>query len=152
MRNLICVMLVVLLPLTLASQTQHRFKVYVDVQGDNETTTSLLTSHLKRELRALGDVDIVRYEDDWEFAIRVAYLERETKGGVKTGQLSIADTMDIRIPKFNLKDNVNDFKVIFFPGNLGVANWDKDNLQEWCISRAGVFNDNYLEFHRSYRK
>ena len=152
MRNLIYVMLIVLLPITLASQTQHRFKVYVAVDGDDETTTGLLTSHLKRELRALGDVDIVRYADDWEFVIRVTYLERETKGGVKTGHLSIADTMEVRIPKFNLKDNVNDVKVVLFPGNLGVAYWNKDNLQAWCISRAGSFNDDYLEVARSIRK
>ncbi len=53
MRNLISVILMVFLPLTLASDTQHRFKVYVSVDGDDETTTGLLTSHLKRELRAL---------------------------------------------------------------------------------------------------
>ena len=52
MRNLISVMLIVFLPLALASETQHRFKVYVIVDGDDEPTTSLLTSHLKKELRA----------------------------------------------------------------------------------------------------
>ena len=117
MRNLFSVMLIVLLPLTLASQTQHRFKVFVTVDGDDETTTGLLTSHLKRELRALGDVDIVRYADDWEFVIRVVYQEH-ARGGVKTGDLSIAYTMDHRIPKFNLKDNVNNFKVVLYPGNF----------------------------------
>ncbi len=151
MRNLIYVMLIVLLPLTLASQTQHRFKVFVSVDGDDETTTGLLTSHLKRELRALGDVDIVRYADDWEYVICVVYKEHD-RGGVKTGSLSIAYTMDYRIPKFDLKENVNHFKVVLFPGNLGVANWSKDNLQAWCISRAGVFNDDYLEVARSIRK
>ena len=152
MRNLIYVMLIVLLPLTLASQTQHRFKVYVAVHGDDETTTGLLTSHLKRELRALRDVDIVGWDGDWDYVIRVTYLERETAGGVKTGELSIANTMEARIAKFNLKDNIKDIKVVLFPGNLGVAYWDKDNLQEWCISRAGFFNDDYLEAARSFRK
>ena len=86
MRNLISVMLIVFLPLTLASQTQHRFKVCVHVSGDDETTTSLLKSHLKRELRALGDVDIVGWDGDWEFRIAVVYHEIKTKGGVKTGE------------------------------------------------------------------
>lgn len=151
MRNLISVMLMVLLPLTLASDTQHRFKVYVEVDGDHKTTTGLLTSHLKRELRALEDVDIVGYADDWEYAIRVSYLEHETKGGVKTGDLSIAYIREIRVPKFNLKDDINDIKMVL-PGKLGVAHWTKDNLQEWCILKVGHFNDDYLELRRSIRK
>lgn len=144
-------MLIVLLPLTLASDTQHRFKVFVTVDGDDETTTSLLTSYLKRELRALGDVDIVGWDGDWEFRIAVSYFEIKTKGGMKTGELSIANTYETRVPKFNLKENVNHLKVVF-PGNLGVGYWPNDDLQAWCISRAGVFNDNYLEFARSIRK
>ena len=40
MRNYICIFLVVCLPLTLASETQHQFKVYVHVGGDNETQCS----------------------------------------------------------------------------------------------------------------
>lgn len=151
MKNLICVMLMVFLPLTLASDTQHRFKVYVKVIGDDETTTSLLTSHLKRELRALGDVDIVvRYEDDWEFRIAVRYLEHEKSSG-KTGGLSIAYTTQPRVPKSYLKDNVNNIKAVF-PGTLAAAVWHKDNLQAWCISAAGDLNDDYLELHRSSKK
>ena len=54
MKNLICMILIVFLPLTLTSQTQHRFQVYVSVEGNDKTITNILTSHLKRELRALG--------------------------------------------------------------------------------------------------
>ena len=153
MRNLISVILVVFLPLTLASDTQHRFKVYVGVDGKDETTTSLLTSHLKRELRALGDVDIVGYKDDWRFAIRVTYLEHKTEGGVKTGSLSIASIKEKRLYKHYLKDFVQqDIVKPVFPGSLWVAIWHKDRLQEWCISEAGNFNDDFLEFVRSIRK
>ena len=148
MKNLISVILVVFLPLTLASQTQHRFQVYVRVvEGDDATLTSLITSHLKRELRALGDVDIVGHGDDWEYTIGVIYLEHE-RGGVKTGTLSIASTMQVCVPKFYFSDAFVNTKAVI-PGNLRVATWSKDTLQEWCISEAGDFNDKYLEFFRS---
>ena len=148
MKHLICVMLVVFLPLTLASETQLRFQVYVSVGGDNETITTLITSHLKRELRALGDVDIVGYNDDWRYMIDVFYLEHKTKSGVKTGNLSIARTMAIRVPKFVFSDAFLDTKAVL-PGTLGVAVWTKDELQKWCISEAGSFNDEHLEPNRS---
>lgn len=147
---MIFVILMVSLPLTLASETQHRFKVYVSVEGDNETITGLLTSHLKRELRALGDVDVVGYDDDWRYAIRVFYIET-TKGGVKTGGLAIANIREIRLLKLFLKDEFSSIKVVA-PGNLGVSYWTKDGLQEWCISEAGSFNDKYLESARSTRR
>ena len=164
MKNLICVILVVFLPLTLApqtprvpvesdirvpveSQTQHRFEVYVSVGGDNETITTLITSHLKRELRALGDVDIVGKDDGWGYALRVRYIEHE-RGGVKTGDLSIAYIREMRLGKFYFKDDSRHTMAVF-PGNLGIAVWTKDNLQELCISVAGYFNDTYLESYRS---
>ena len=156
MKNLISVILMVFLPLTLASDTQLRFQVYVEVEGDNETITGILTSHLKRELRALGDVDIVGYDDDWWHAIRVHYVEHVTKGGVKTGGLSIASIREIRLGKphfkdgkFHFKDDSRNIKAVLFPSPLAVAVWPKDNLQEWCISITGHFNDDSLEYLRS---
>ena len=148
MKNLICMILTVFLPLTLASQTQHRFQVYVSVEGNDKTITNILTSHLKKEFRALGDVDIAGKDDDWGYAIRVFYVETKTEGGVKTGGLSIASIMEMRLGKFYFKDDSHNIKAVF-PGILGAAYWGKDNLQEWCISRAGSFNDTYLETYRS---
>ena len=146
MRNLIYVMLVVFLPLTLASDTQHRFKVHVGVNGDDKTTTGILTSHLKRELRALGDVDIVGWTGDWKYTIRVFYHEIKTKGGVKTGNLAIASITEARLYKHYLKDFVQqDIIKPVLPGTLGVAYWPKDDLQEWCISTVGAFNDDELD-------
>ena len=153
MKNLISVILVVFLPLTLASQTQHRFQVYVIVSGENDTITSILSSHLKRELRALGDVDIVGWDDDWEYALRVFYLEEETIGGVKTGWVSIAYIVETRVAKAFLSDAAHEIKLkAVYPGTLGVAHWHRDNLQEWCISAAGKVNDSRLEFVRSLRR
>lgn len=150
MRFLIYMLLVVFLPLTLASDTQHRFSVFVSVGGADETITGLLTSHLKRELRALGDVDIVAYGGDWGFTLRVFYVQTETKGGVKTGGLSIASIRETRVPKIRLKDNFSSLRAVT-PGTLAAAYWPKDDLQEWCILEVGSFNDNILEKARIWK-
>ena len=63
-------MLVVFLPLTLASQTQIRFKVYVGVDGDDAHINNVLENHLKREFRLLGDVDIVEFDENRDFILR----------------------------------------------------------------------------------
>ena len=151
MRKLSYVLLLVFLPLTLASDTQHRFKVYVDVEGDDETITRLLTSHLKRELRALGDVDIVGYDGDWFFTLRLFYLEHKTKGGVKMEHLSIAYITETRVPPSFFKDDFSHHKAVY-PGMVGAATWRKERLQELCISITGDFNDDTLERVRSMRK
>ena len=75
-------MLVVFLPLTLASQTQKRFKVAVYVaQGEDAHTTNTLESHLKRALRLLRDVDIVEVDKNWQFVLTIQYLECEFMDG-----------------------------------------------------------------------
>ena len=72
MKKLVLIFCLVMLPLTLASDTQHRFKVYVDVGGDDQEAVNTIEIHLKRELRLLGDVDIVgKADDDWRYIIEV---------------------------------------------------------------------------------
>ncbi|MCY4570166.1 MAG: hypothetical protein OXD49_17910 [Candidatus Poribacteria bacterium] len=154
MRNYICIFLIVCLPLTLASETQHRFKVYVSVDGDNESVTTLLSSHLKRELRALGDVDVVRYNDNWEYYINIVYFEIKTVSGAKTGDLAIAQYIARRVPKFAFTELASRTTIAVYPGTgtLGVSHWKTENLQEWCISTVGRFNDQKLEDARSFNK
>lgn len=121
--------LVVLLPLTLASDTQHRFKVYVEVQGEDQTINTFMSSHLKRELRALGDVDVAGKADNWEYQIKIYYIEILTKAGAKTGALAIADSMNQRVAKFFIKDIESTRNLIaVYPGRLGSAYWYRDNL------------------------
>lgn len=78
-RFCISTVLIVVLPLMVASETQHRFRVCVQADGNNEMLTNIITSNLKRELRALGDVDIVGYVDDWECLISVKYVEADIR-------------------------------------------------------------------------
>ena len=144
MKNLVCLMLMVFLPLTLASETQHRFKVYVYVGGKDKTTTNLISSYLKRELQTLGYVDIIGYLGDWKYRFDVVYVEVLAKDGANTGKLAIASMMQKRVEKFYLKDNFSNLKVVF-PGHLGASYWDKDDLQKWCISEVADFNGKYFK-------
>ena len=41
------------------AETVDNFKVHVDIICEDEITKSLIESHIKRELRALKDVDII---------------------------------------------------------------------------------------------
>ena len=54
----------------------HKFKVCVGVSAPeaDKTEGDIIESHLKRELRALGDVVIVDEKDDWQFRIRVSIV------------------------------------------------------------------------------
>ena len=137
MRNLICVMLMVFLPLTLASQTQKRFKVAVGVFGDNTHINNVLESHLKRELRLLGDVDIVEPKESWHFALNVVYVELELKDGTKTGWLALTSTLNERIPDiyFKYKNLLKGPPVYLAP--LIPAYYSTDSLDKYCVVTIG---------------
>lgn len=68
---------------------------------------------------------------------------------MKTGNLAIASIHDERVPKFYFKDiEIISNTVAVFPGQMGVAYWQSDNLLEYCISDVGRFNDKILEKER----
>ena len=72
MKRVIAILLISCsLQLTFASDTQHRFRVFVSVGGDDEQSVNTIETYLKRELRLLGDVDIVGRDDDCEYIIQV---------------------------------------------------------------------------------
>ena len=155
MRNLICMLLVVLMPLTLASDTQDRFKVYVSVGGgDNaDQAVRIIESHLKRELRLLGDVDIVGKEDDWVFKIEIFALARQWKDGTKTGWYAIATYHATRIPESSFNNPV-DFPFLqpTYDGVLGAGSYGRESLHEFCITYAGSFDKDKLELVRNRYK
>lgn len=145
---LLFLFLVVLLPLTVASDTQHRFLVCVQVDGGDKTATALITAHLKRELRALGDVDIVGYIDEWEYLLKVFYVVLQNKTGAETGYFSIASSFSMRVPRLYFLESFSNVKVVY-PPTLAAAYWPRDNLQEWCIMTVGDINDRNLDAYRS---
>ena len=146
MRNLICVILVVFLPLTLAPQTQHRFKVTVHVFGDDTYINNVLESHLKRELRLLGDVDIVAVDALWHFALQVNYIENTYKDGTKSGSLALAHVVNERIPDSYFKTDqlANLLKHPVYLGQPISAFYYKDTLSEYCTVAIGNIDKNYL--------
>ena len=55
-----------------------------------------IESHLKRELRALGNVVIVDKEDDWEFILMINVLGMEYKNGTKSPNVALAKSFQKR--------------------------------------------------------
>lgn len=69
--------------------TELQFDVYVKLVCDDNTTKTMIESHIKRELRSLGDVEIVD-EDEAKYILNLITISHNTKIGNKTGQVSIA--------------------------------------------------------------
>lgn len=148
MKKLILLIIVLLMPLALASQTQHRFKVLVGVFGDDDDAhiINTLESNLKRELRLLGDVDIVDKDENWRYFLYVYYLRHEFKDGTKTGWVSLAKVFYERIPDFYFKaDLLANLKrppvYVHFPV---AAHWDIDNLDKYCVNTVGSIDKSVL--------
>ena len=146
MRNLICVVLVVFLPLTLASQTQKRFRVTVFVTGEDVHTTNILESHLKRELRILGDVDIVDIDENWHFVLAIQYLEYDFMDGRKTGYVALAYIFLERISDFYFQADrlVNLKRQPVYAELPGVAYYNRDTLDKYCVGTIGSIDKNHL--------
>lgn len=152
MRNLICVLLVVLVPLTLASDTQHRFKVYVDVNGNDDQAVDTIEAHLKRELRLLGDVDIVGMNDDWEFILEVFVMVHEQIDGTKSGNYVIGTYNAARLDEHFFKKPTD---YVLYPtifGILGAAYYSTENLHKFCINHVNSFDKQQLKVPRDKYK
>ena len=147
--------LVMLLPLTLASETQHRLKVYVKVagDGDNKHAVNTVESHLKRELRLLGDVDIVGETDNWVYIIEMFVLTLEFQDGRKTGRFAIAIREAYRLNELAYK-YPTDYKTIQATcfGNLGAAHYPSEGLPKFCVIFVNGFEKRVLERVRAARK
>ena len=147
MKNLICVvMLVVFLPLTLASQTQKRFRVYVHVYGEDKHTTNVLESGLKREFRLLGDVDIVEVDENWQFICSVTYIEHQFRDGRKTGQVTLASVFYEKVPFSYFK--ADRYTALPLPAvyatGLSAAIYPQNDLDEYCVVKVGSEDKNNL--------
>lgn len=67
----------------------RKFEVRVNVTCSDDITRTLIESYIKRELRSLGDVEIVDKEDPERILTLVAIAHTSTSGN-KTGDTSIA--------------------------------------------------------------
>ena len=139
-------MLVVFLPLTLASQTQNRFKVAVGVFGEDTHITNVLESGLKREFRLLGDVDIVEPDENWQFILTTQCLECEFMDGRKTGDIALARVFNERIPDFYFKANwlATLKRQPVYPELPAVAYYNREALDKFCVATIGSIDKNFF--------
>lgn len=148
MKNLILILFLVMLPLTLASDTQHRFKVCVVLSGDKDDAGAVMAidRYVKRELRLLGDVDVVDSAGDWHYILKFCVAS-----GEKT--YAIAIYQGSRFPKSAYARPVMYTALpatLCWQSDLGVAICGKAQLSEFCQVWVGGF-DKHLQSQRSWR-
>jgi hypothetical protein len=146
---------VIFTSITLKSDTQvpiapdapFKFKVCVYVKPHDDTDLDeRLEAFLRRELRALGDVDIVKRDADWHYFLAYDFLENTLKNGTKTGWLSIAHALmafhpDVAHKTYRFPELG---KPAMFEG-ISAAHWDADSLHELAIQSIGNFDKEILE-------
>ena len=71
---------------------EHKFKVcvVVDENDEDKTEIQIIRSHMKRELRILGDVEIVDVKGNWEYLISIDTLGQDHQDGTKTNNTGIS--------------------------------------------------------------
>lgn len=154
MKRVIAILLISCgLQLTLASDTQYRFRVFVNVGGDDEQAVNTIETYLKRELRLLGDVDIVAVDGDWEYIIQVYCMALERRiDGTKTGEFAIAAYTAMRLGKwvYSAPANYEAYRSIL-PGQLLAGYYPtRENLPQYCIEVVGLFDKEHLQSVRSF--
>ena len=131
-------------------EKNQNVKVYIFVapDKDEETTIRIIESHLKRELRILGDVEIVDFDDDWKFRIMIRTLSHKTAGR-KTGDLSLTCSFHVKVPKrlFKHYDFPPDYEPVYVNSFPLLANWGKERIPSWCVAVANDFEEQYLKPH-----
>ena len=153
MRKIVLIFCLLMLPLTLVSQTQHRFQVFVRVGGKDEQAINTIESHLKRELRLLGDVDIVGSDKDWKYIIEIYVVPLEWKDGTKTGTFVISTCAAVRLKRelYNVGDDYERY-LSTYNGILGSAYHSENRLHEFCINYAASFDKKLETIRGTFKK
>ncbi len=141
----------------------EKFKVVVGVAENNDDTQSkkrlqnLMRSYIKRELRSLGDVEIVDLNLDratFQYMISIAMLEDKYKDGSKTGTVALSYWYTKRIPPNHFNDfwreHYTKFPAFGIPRG-GVITVGRDRLDETCKSIVANFDTKLLEPERLFR-
>ncbi len=153
MKTFVTLFCVLMIPLTLASNTQHRFKVYVHVYGDDNQAISTIESHLKRELRLLGDVDVVGRNDGWEFILGVAVMGVQFKDGRKSGSFAIGTYTANRLHAlYYISRESYQIMQATWGGTVATAYFHDSDLPQFCIQHVNNFDKDRLESTRKFIK
>ena len=141
---------------------QHRYRVAVTISSDNESTKNLIESHIKRELRNLGDVHLTNIEDALYVIQIVALPLKSELTGQETGDISIAYTFlseerGFIAMKPILRTMIREEQLAAFDSlvelhskcyvepYLGAAYWKKDNIDTLCRDIIATFDIRTLE-------
>lgn len=127
-----------------------KFNVCIIIDREKPTDKEQeLRNYLKREFRALNDVNIVSLESNWHFLWVFSMVEEKTKTGNKTGWVAIAFAMSQAVPKSKLLGKFSPLFTPVYPPIVGAASWHVDRLHDLAIKKTEEFDD-YLS--NSYRK
>lgn len=138
-----------------------RWQVVVGVNCDDENTKTFIESHIKRELRALQDIDLVE-ADDAEFFLHIIAIEGTFKAtGRKTGTIAVAYAFWGRNPVLeNIKDHIpahlkgmqelveSEKRNVFTAPTLAVATDDTVDLEQICKTIVVDFDTQLVEQKR----
>ena len=148
MKKFVLLVCLFLIPLTLVSETQHRFRVVINVfegkQGDvnDAFVKEFLEVRLKKEFYLLEDVDIVELNDEWHFEFWICYMQNIFTDGRKSGDISIAYGFSERVPLSYFKE---DHYLHFglppvYLRRLGVGSFPMDKLDEYCVDAVSYID------------
>ena len=118
------------------ARASHTFRVNVNVTCEDEDTSELIQSYIKRELRSLGDVAVVNFADA-KYILTIIVLEDTYKSsGRKTGGLSIASAF--------IERSTDDPLLYSYP-LVGVYNSNIKEMDLTCKDIVASFDTKYLE-------
>jgi hypothetical protein len=151
MRNCIVFVFLIIAAFSLTASAQEKFsaKVLLYVQHDSKAIQEEMTSYVSRELRSLGDVEIV--QNDYDYAIHIVLVD-VVIGNKKSGfAISISF----------LKSAKCTFKEKYFDGTPVIGDCDAslwgttaaislDNLRQTAQSLVTKFDSKILEAERSF--
>ena len=118
------------------AQKTSKFKVHVVVSIDNKDTKSLIQSWTKRELRSLGDVVIVGF-DDAKYILSIVAIEKKSQatgrktGGIVMGCMFLTESLDNRL--------------LYYYPDWGVRTDQTANLEQMCKGIVADLDTRHLE-------
>ena len=138
-------------------QEWPRFRVALSVRcGNNHLAESLMESYIKRELRSLGDVEIVGSDTEyplWSKLINIHAMEIHYRSGKSAEILAICTNFYNRIDPAHfavIKDFYKRFPSIGIPSG-SIAVHSIDDLESYCKGIVADFDKNQLQHHRDFR-
>ena len=139
-------------------QAWPKLKVGVHVQcSNNQNVQSLIESHIKSELRSLGDVEIVgnnRKNPLWKFLIDIHAIEREYKSGEGIGFIFACTKFFEKVSILEFKEHWQprrrEFPGVFFPSG-SIAYHPIDDLVSYCKATVADFEKDSLQPFRDRR-